>query len=317
MAVPSSIERLEPLPAIAVDLLDRIASHTVEEANLLGFLQAQPDLLAESLHVAMQAAGPAADERPEPQSLLKQMSSRKIAEISMTVLVGSYLRRAISNSDDQRYWRYILACAVCCEQIALPRQEDILLAYTAGLFHDIGRMALIAAYPDRYSNLLTLTDRMFATAEPFDILEHERLLFGLDHFETAIWIAGAWKLPSWLRAIVGKFDERGNRDHAELVATVRAGTSLAHSLGFGYLTAAPRGDIRKILGRFEDADKHWKVLDSWEYAEENMRGKVRSCLRCYAADEQLTTEEKPMSPHLRVWPQPPNTLQHRKIDADK
>ena len=285
MAVPSSIERLEPLPAIAVELLDRIASHTVEEANLLSFLQAQPDLLTEILHVAMPAAGPAAEEAQDAQSLLKRMSSRKIAEISMTVLVGSYLRRTISNSDDQRYWRYILACAVCCEQVALPRREDILLAYTAGLFHDIGRMALIAAYPDRYSNLLTLTDRMFAAEEPFDILEHERLLFGLDHFETAIWIAGAWKLPSWLRAIVGKFDQRANGDHAQLVATVRAGTSLAHSLGFGYLTAAPRGDIRKILGRFEDADKHWKILDSWEYAEENMRGKVLSCLRWYAADD--------------------------------
>ena len=317
MAVPSSIQRLEPLPAIAVDLLDRIASHTVEEASLLGLLEAQPDLLAEILQVAMQAAGPAADDTPEAQSVLKQMSSRKIAEISMTVLVGSYLRRAIVNSDDQRYWRYILACAVCCEQVALPRHEDILLAYTAGLFHDIGRLALIAAYPDRYSNLLTLTDRMFANEEPFDILEYERLLFGLDHFETAIWIAGAWKLPSWLRAIVGKFDQRANGDHAKLVATVRAGTSLAHSLGFGYLTAAPRGNMRKILGRFENADKHWKVLDSWEYAEENMRGKVLSCLHWYAVDDQLTTDEEPISPHLRVSPHLANTLQHRKINADK
>ncbi len=289
MAVPSSIQRLEPLPAIAVELLDRIASHTVEEADLLDLLQAQPDLLADIHHVAMQAAGPGAEETPEAPSLLNEMSAGRLAEISMTVLVGSYLRRAISNSDDQRYWRYILACAVCCEQVALFRREDILLAYTAGLFHDIGRMALIAAYPDRYSNLLALTDRMFAADEPFDILEYERLLFGLDHFETAIWIAAAWKLPSWLRAIVGKFDQRANGEHANLVATVRAGTSLAHSLGFGYLTAAPRGDIRKIFGCFEDADKHWKILDSWEYAEENMRGKVLSRLSCYATDEQLTT----------------------------
>jgi HD-like signal output (HDOD) protein len=285
MAAPSSIERLEPLPAIAVGLLDQIAAHTVEEASLLGLLEAQPELLAEISSVAMQATGSSDEATLDAPALLKQLSSLRLAEIAMTVLVGDYLRRAIRASDDDRYWRYILACAVCCEQVALPRQEDALLAYTAGLFHDIGRMALIAAYPNRYSNLLALTDRMFAANEPFDILEYERLLFGLDHFETATWVAGAWKLPAWLHAIIGKFDGQGMGNHAKLVATVRAGTSLAHSLGFGYLAAAPRGDIRKILSHCEDTQKHWKTSEDWEYAEESMRGKVRVCLRWYSANE--------------------------------
>lgn len=286
MAAPSSIERLAPLPAIAVALLDQIASHTVEEASLLDVLGAQPQLLAEISSVATQATGSPDEATPDAESLLKQLSSLRLAEIAMTVLVGGYLRRAIrASDDDRRYWRYILACAVCCEQVALPRQEDALLAYTAGLFHDIGRMALIAAYPDRYSNLLALTDRMFGEDEPFDILEYERLLFGLDHFETGIWIAKEWSLPSWLHAIVGKFDGRTKGEHAQLVATVRAGTSLAHSLGFGYLASAPRGDIRKILSHCEDAQKYWKTSEDWEYAEENMRGKVRVCLRWYSASE--------------------------------
>lgn len=285
MATPSTIARLEPLPAIAVDLLDRIASHTIEEPHLLGVLGAQPELLAEISHVAMQANGSQDHATPDAETLLKQLSSLRLTEIVMTVLVGSYLRRAIRVSDDDRYWRYILACAVCCEQVARPKQEDALLAYTAGLFHDIGRMALIAAHPNRYSNLLALTDRMFAENEPFDILEYERLLFGLDHFETGIWIAKEWNLPSWLHAIVGKFDGQTKGEHARLVATVRAGTSLAHSLGFGYLAAAPRGDIRKILSHCEDSEKHRRTSEDWEYVEEHMRGKVRVCLRWYTANE--------------------------------
>ena len=283
-AAPSSIQRLEPLPAVAIDLLDHLASRTIDDIDLHGLLEAQPQLLEEVTQVVLAAHGPG-DETPDAQSLIKQLSSVKLAEITMTVLVGGYLRRAVRLYDDWRYWRYILACAVCCEQVAQPRQENGSLAYAAGLVHDIGRMALIAAYPDRYSNLLALADRMFAAKEPFDILEYERLLFGLDHFETAFWIADAWNLPAWLRAIIGKFTEQATGQHAKLVATVRAGTSLAHSLGFGYLTAAPRGDIRKILGSFADAEKHWKVLDSWEFAEDNMRGKVLSCLRWYCADE--------------------------------
>ena len=314
MAIPTSIQRLEPLPPIAVELLNRIASRTVENASLLPLLQPQPQLLEEISQIAQQVHPGPSGEEPDPKSFLRQLNSVRLAEIAITVLVGNYLRRAIRNADDYRYWRYILACASCCEQVAHPRQENVALAYTAGLFHDIGRMALIAAYPDRYSNLLTLTDRMFANQEPFDMLEYERLLFGLDHFETGRWIAEAWKLPSWLRAIVGKFNEQAKGSQAGLVATVRAGTSLAHSLGFGYLNSAPRGSIRKILGTFEGAEKHWTILGSWDYAEENMRGKVRLCLSWYSADEQISAEEAPDHPHLGV--STPKALQHETKDAD-
>ncbi|MFI5105102.1 MAG: HDOD domain-containing protein, partial [Terriglobales bacterium] len=189
--------------------------------------------------------------------------------------------------EDRRYWRYTLACAVSCAEIAPAGEDHKLIAYAAGLLHDIGRLALIAAYPDRYANLLALTNRMFEEDRTFDLLEHERLLFGLDHFSTGSWLASTWKLPAWLRAIAGKFDEQAAGEHRELVATVRAGTSLAHSLGFGYLHAAPRAEIREILGRLPAAWEHWQMLDSWKYAEEHMRAKIESRLSWYEGPSVL------------------------------
>ena len=298
MAAPSSIQRLEPLPAIAIELLHRIASLSIDKTDLLELLGSQPHLLAEISEVSRQFAL-SFDESNGAQSAVEQISSPRLAEIAITVLVRSYLESAIRVSEDFRYWRYTLACSVCCGEVALPRQEDVLLAYTAGLLHDIGRLALIAVYPRQYSNLLTLTDRMFAAKEPFDMLEYERLLFGLDHFATGMFLAEAWKLPTWLRSVVGKFDDRASGQHAKLVSTIRAGTSLAHSLGFGYLTAAPRADIRKILGQFSSAEKLWKILDNWEYTEENLRGKVRSRLQWYAADESFKAPDVAGTPHLR------------------
>jgi len=290
MATPTSIERLPPLPGIAIDLLNRISDCARDRNGLIDLLSEQPQLRSEVTQVATQmylqpAGHNVAVQASGGQSLLEQVDWANLAEIAITVLVRGYLRRALSVSEDYRYWRYTLACAVCCEQVAVGREEDSLLAYTAGLLHDIGRLALIAAYPNQYSNLLTLTDRMFAANEPFDFLEYERLLFGFDHFTTGAWVARVWKLPSWLHSIVGKFDEQASPERAKLVSTVRAGTRLAHSLGFGYLQSAPRADIKEILGQFPDAEKHWQVLDSWEYAEETLRGKVRSRLQSYAAAE--------------------------------
>jgi HD-like signal output (HDOD) protein len=281
---PSSIKRLEPFPDFAIELLNRIGSNA-ETLDLAGLLAGKPQLLDDVSRVAAESIRVSGGQIADLESLPEPAASRRAAEIAITLLVREYLQSAFLVSEDYRYWRYTLACAVCSEQVALPRGENALLAYAAGLLHDIGRLALIAAYPAQYSNLLTLTDRMFVDHERFDMLEYERLLFGLDHFDTGAWVAQAWKLPAWLGALAGKFDEKKSGDFAVLVGTIRAGARLAHSLGFGYLTAAPRADFREILAVFPDADKHWKVLDSWEYGEENLRGKVRARLRWYSPDE--------------------------------
>jgi hypothetical protein len=281
VSAPRSIEQLEPFPDIAVALLHRIPLPIGQLSDFLELLGQQPQLLEGMSQVAIQS-GRSQDGQPlNAQSLFELFGPAEIVDIAITLLVRGYMRRAFSVSEDRRYWRYILACAVGCEQVAALGKEGSPLAYAAGLLHDIGRLALIASYPDRYSNLISLTDRMFAADEEFNILEHERLLFGMDHFATGEWVAAAWKLPAWLRPIVGKFGAQGPAEHAKLVATVRAGTSLAHSLGFGYLQGAPRSDIRKILGHLPEAWKQWQVLDQWKYGEEHMREKIQSRLDWY------------------------------------
>ncbi|MBZ5607105.1 MAG: HDOD domain-containing protein [Acidobacteriia bacterium] len=287
MAVPSSIERIEPLPAIAVALLNRLPLEPAEVRDL------QASLGIELLNSASQvvlASGVVAAENADPRSVLEQISPARFAEIATTILIRDYLKRAFTFSGDRRYWRYTLACAICCAELAPPGEDHGILAYASGLLHDIGRLALIAAYPDKYSNLLALADRMFATEQPFDILEYERMLFGFDHFAAGAWLAATWKLPPWLLAIVGRFHDQASSEHRTLVATVRAGTRLAHSIGFGYLEAAPRAHIRDILRQLPAAWEHWKVLDRWQYGEEHMRAKIQSQLNWYADPYDSLTE---------------------------
>ncbi len=271
-AIPSSIRRIEPLPDLAVQLLNRLP------LNPAGMRELQAALSPELVQAI---AGVALREDLE-SSGLDPIHPATFAEIAVTILIRDYLSRGFTFSGDRRYWRYTVACAVCCAELAPPQDTKSPLAYPAGLLHDIGRLAVIAAYPEKYSNLLTLADRMFATEEPFDMSEHERMLFGLDHFAAGTWLAASWKLPPWLLAVAGKFDDQTPGEHRSLVATVRAGTRLAHSLGFGYLSNAPRADIRTILRDIPAAWTHWKVLDHWQTGEEYMRAKIQLRLNCYA-----------------------------------
>jgi HD-like signal output (HDOD) protein len=280
LALSASIERITPLPKLALELLNRVPTITSEGDHLGALLAPEAKLRAEVTRVAMQADAAQAVE-VDLETMLEELGPSKLTEIAFTILLRDYMRRTFEVSEGRRYWRYTLACAFCCAEVAAPNPPKRLAAYTAGLLHDIGRLALIASYPDRYANLLALIDRMFEADEPFDISRQETLLFGMDRFATGAWLAAAWSLPGWLRPVVGKFD-RALVDKENLIDTVRAGTRIANSLGFGYLKAAPRMEIRKILSGLPAAFNHWKALDEWQLGEEHLQAKIQGALRLFS-----------------------------------
>jgi HD-like signal output (HDOD) protein len=279
LAPPASIQRIAPFPKLALQLLNLVPAITSEGDNLRALLEPDARLAAEVERVATKADDRKADD-VNLDLILEKLGPSKVAEITFTVLLRDYMRRTFDVSEGWRYWRYTLACAFCCAEVAPPKPSKRLTAYAAGLLHDIGRLALIASYPDRYANLLALVDRMFEADRPFDISKQEALLFGMDRFATGAWLAAAWNLPEWLRPIVGKFD-RAPVDNENLIETVRAGTRIANSLGFGYLKAAPRMEIQNILSGLPAAFDHWRTLNEWQLGEEHLQAKIQAALSLF------------------------------------
>ncbi|HTB18344.1 MAG TPA: HDOD domain-containing protein [Bryobacteraceae bacterium] len=274
MAIPISIERIAPLSPIAVEILNRVpALSNSADSDLHALFQDHEKLLAEIV-VTANRRGLAVDS-------IEPIPATDLAEMALSLLVRQYMQRAFDVSEDRRYWRYTLACAFTCQELIGFDSVTGLRAYAAGLLHDIGRLALIAAYPDKYANLLTLTNSTFESGRPFNVSEYERLLFGLDRFATGNWLATTWKLPAWLQPVVGKFNDRPAPADRQLIEIVRAGTQLAHSLGFGYLEAAPRISVREILSKLPSALHHWKNLDQWNLGEEGWRARIEPRLGWY------------------------------------
>jgi hypothetical protein len=257
-----------------VEILNLIPSLAdAADSDVHALLESQSGLLGELVLIANRR-GLAVDS-------IEPIPATDLAEMALSVFVRQYMQRAFDVTEDVRYWRYTLACAFTCQELMSADKVTRLRAYAAGLLHDIGRLALIAAYPEKYANLLTLTNSMFESGRPFNISEYERLLFGLDRFATGDWLAGTWKLPAWLLPVVGKFNNQPTAPDRLLIAVVRAGTQLAHSLGFGYLEAAPRMSVREILSKLPSALPHWEALDLWDLGEEAWRGEIESRLSWY------------------------------------
>ena len=136
----------------------------------------------------------------------------------------------------QRCWRHSLATAVLAEELARVASLRPDQAYTAGLLHDLGRLALLAACPGRYTNLL----RWMETDGPKDdssyLLEYERQHFEIDHCEAGLALGRRWGLPDELCMIAGHHHEAVDIEEFDVANVARLSCALADTLGFGVVT---------------------------------------------------------------------------------
>jgi len=245
MVVPDAVRRIPPFPPAAVALLHRIPISSSEPYEVR-------DLLAKDPQWEMEVAR-AVNNREAPGNLVpaEAISQVDMDELSKSAIVvaGHYYIRDMARLELRRYWRYSLACAIASDELARHGNVNCALAYAGGLLHDIGRLALMSAYPQQYANLVMLTERMFAEGSSFEIADYERMLFGLDRYSIADWLAVEWDLPPAFRSIVTKFHHSSQTDELDLVRAVRFGCRLANALGYGLMLGAPKVRPRLILSQ--------------------------------------------------------------------
>lgn len=246
LLIPSAITRISPFPRAAVVLLHRIPGSAGQPYEVSDLLERETQWQANTSPQATTKSRLEMEVK-SPDAILASKHTDELVKRAITLVGESYVRKTMVPTQLQRYWRYCRACAVASDALARQGEVNRALAYSAGLLHDIGRLALLGAYPEKYANLLALTERTVAADEAFEISDYERILFGLDRFTLASWLAEVWDLPHSIRMTVGKFQAPANVQVLDLIATVRFGCRLAHSLGFGLMPGISRLRPRDIL----------------------------------------------------------------------
>lgn len=97
-----------------------------------------------------------------------------------------------SGTDLRGFWRHALTTAVMAREIAkkmdYPHSEE---AYLAGLLHDVGRLALLAAAPNDYNFNFLAQDN-----ENLCMVEQHTLQ--ITHAEAGAWLVERWNLDSFM-----------------------------------------------------------------------------------------------------------------------
>lgn len=129
------------------------------------------------------------------------------------------------------FWRHALATAFLAQELAAGAGRPPEAAYVGGLLHDIGRLALAVAQPER-------------ALGAFGTPEHERAHLGFDHAELGAAIARHWRLPDDVVTMIGNHHAPEGSGHAaSLTDCVHVADALSHNLGYGHRARPEAPDI--------------------------------------------------------------------------
>ncbi|MEX1021650.1 MAG: HDOD domain-containing protein [Dehalococcoidia bacterium] len=151
-------------------------------------------------------------------------------------ILGVTLRGAFrgvtgSQVDEEEMWRHLFSVALIADAMSWGevRYSD---AFTAGLLHDIGRLAMAAQDPPHYAQVVALARRGIPASDV------ERRLFGLNHVEWGATLGRQWGFPDDVVSAIASHHEEG--DGGTLGWVVARARSLSNQLGIGDgVTLAP------------------------------------------------------------------------------
>ena len=164
----------------------------------------------------------------------------RLRDMVVTVAIKNYM----GDGDGRflhRAWRHNLATALWCETLADSCGIDRPTAYTAGMLHDIGRIALLKLFSHEYAAFMDC-----AITGDLDNLDAERRLCDADHCQVGEGLARSWKFPPVLQDVIGNH-------HCEVVVEappsrllVQAACFAASASGFHTVGREPTWDPSRI-----------------------------------------------------------------------
>ena len=196
--IASAITALPPLPATAQEILTCFGDEFIDANKVADVVEGDPAICAKLLGVANSAYFGLA----EPVNSIREAISRVLGvETVRSLVLAMALQRSFSSRscrafDSTRFWMQALLTAECCKKLvaiddsASDAMRD--LAYSTGLCHNLGLMALANIETDRTNNVLQVHGKNSESGNLSSLLRNE---FESDHRIMTLELARFWSLP--------------------------------------------------------------------------------------------------------------------------
>ncbi|MHB1678425.1 MAG: HDOD domain-containing protein [Sulfuriferula sp.] len=220
--VLGSLHQLPAIPSVVLEVIDSFANTEISTALLANKISQDQAISAKLLQVSNSSF----------YGLSRQIGSIHEAVIvlgfdsvrTLTVAVG--LIHSLSQVTGEllsrkQFWQYNIQVASCAQFLAKNLGQNPEIAFTSGLLHDIGQMAMALAYPDLYGRIL---DQGLALGDGLVGLELSE--FGFDHAMLGAEVAKHWNFPIIIQEAIKYHHTPGQNDKSSLADIVYAANFL-------------------------------------------------------------------------------------------
>ena len=242
--ITRALDALPPLPAVAMKVMQVAQDPKSSATDLAMVVSADPGLSARILRVVNSAAYRRAKEVTSVQQALVVLGFVQARNIAISSAITSAYTPDSLNAlfRISAFWRHSLAVGFRSADIAARgRRLDVPSAFTAGILHNMGRLAMFYADPAGVDQAVAL-----AIGQDRALDEVERELLGYDHAELGGLLAEKWKLPLEIREAVAQHHTHGATE-SSLAAVVAAADEFCVAQGIfpGYVI--PPSEAREVV----------------------------------------------------------------------
>ena len=255
------LDALPPFPAVALKALKLMAGTDTSLLDLCNLIRSDPAFSTAVLRIAN---SPLVAFSMNITSVLQAsmlLGFQRLRSVVITVGLKAYLKDPFSPLL-QSCWRHSVACAMFAERTASWSGFDKDFAYTAGIMHDIGRVAMAAAMPQLYARVIET-----GADQPRDLLRTEWELFGIDHCQAGRSLVTTWNLPEALLE-VASFHHNPTTGAQGAASLLRPSCLLADSLGFGVVHYRAPRSYRDIVSEFPEFARNHFPANAEDLASE-------------------------------------------------
>jgi putative nucleotidyltransferase with HDIG domain len=218
---------LPPFPTVAIKALKLMSRKDSRLRELHDLIRADQAFSGEILRLVNSPLFPFRIPITSTLQAVMLLGFERVQSLAVVIGIRAYLRDSLDIPALRSCWRHSLACAIVAEQLASLVMLDKDALFTAGIMHDLGRLALAVCHREGYAGLVQNAQEL-----PCDVLARERQLFGIDHCEAGSALVHAWNLPPEFAEITAHHHETPSGVRLNPLAIVQFSCGFADALGF-------------------------------------------------------------------------------------
>jgi HD-like signal output (HDOD) protein len=238
-AVFVALSKLPPFHPTALRLMNLSVEGESAMADFEDAFKSDPALTADLLLVANSAEFGVRSRIETIRHALSFLGLERVRSLGCTIAFSFYVRNVPRTQYMRSAWSHSLATAVIAEEIGKLNGQPAM--YTAGLMHDLGRLALFLSVGPKYAECMAAVFTDMQQSQAKEIEE-----FSMNHTEAGMIICDKWRFPQSLAVCMASHHEPIEGSLKEPQNVIKAACILADSFGYPEIRSQDRSAFEQL-----------------------------------------------------------------------